>query len=47
MYSADYNRIVQFVLSDIECFAKLQEDPFYIEHIKPDHERFADTKKSK
>ncbi|GFF56581.1 hypothetical protein IFM46972_10554 [Aspergillus udagawae] len=47
IYTADYHCVVQFILPDIECFAKMQEDPFYIENIKPDHERFADTEKSK
>jgi hypothetical protein len=41
--TADYHCVAQFILPDNECFAKMQEDPFYIENIKPDHERFADT----
>ncbi|GFF74675.1 hypothetical protein IFM47457_03700 [Aspergillus lentulus] len=47
IHTADYHSVVQFILPDIECFAKMQHDPFYVENIKPDHERFADTEKSK
>lgn len=45
--SADYDCIVQVVMRDVEDFVRMKKDPFYMEHVMPDHERFADTKRSK
>ena len=44
---ADYDAIVQVVFEQVEDFARMKADPFYQKHIVPDHEAFADTKRSK
>ena len=44
---SDYDCIVQATFPDIECFVRLKKDPEYIAKCVPDHERFADTKRSK
>lgn len=45
--SADYDCIVQVVMRDVGDFVKMKKDPFYIEQVMPDHEKFADTTRSK
>lgn len=44
---ADYDCIVTMVFRDIQDFVNMKKDPYYIEHVGPDHEKFADTKRSK
>jgi hypothetical protein len=44
---ADYDCIVQIQFNDIQDFVKLKADPFYKSKVTPDHENFADTKRSK
>ena len=45
--TADYDCIVQCMFHDVADFVAMKKDPFYIEHVMPDHERFADTRRSK
>lgn len=44
---ADYDCIVQIQFRDIEQFIALKSDPEYKQTIFADHEKFADTKRSK
>ncbi|PMD57494.1 uncharacterized protein K444DRAFT_564907 [Hyaloscypha bicolor E] len=44
---ADYDCIVQATFRDIEDFVRMKADPFFREKVAPDHENFADTKRSK
>ncbi|RJE23788.1 hypothetical protein PHISCL_03873 [Aspergillus sclerotialis] len=44
---ADYDCIVQIVFRDIEDFLAMKADPEYQRLVVPDHEKFADTKRSK
>lgn len=44
---ADYDCIVQATFRDIEDFVRMKADPYYKEKVAPDHENFADTKRSK
>jgi hypothetical protein len=44
---ADYDCLVNIVFKDIEDFVRMKQDPYYIEKIMPDHENFADTKRSR
>lgn len=44
---ADYDCIVQIVFRDIEDFVAMKADPEYQKFVAPDHEKFADTKRSK
>lgn len=45
--SADYDCIVQCMFHDVQDFVRMKKDPFYVEHVMPDHEAFADTRRSK
>ncbi|KAI4127272.1 MAG: hypothetical protein LQ338_003276 [Usnochroma carphineum] len=45
--TADYDCVVQCVFRDVDDFVRMKADPFYMQHIMPDHERFADTTRSK
>lgn len=45
--SADYDCIVQCAFRDVGDFVSMKKDPLYLEQVMPDHERFADTKRSK
>ncbi|CAD6594291.1 MAG: hypothetical protein ASARMPREDX12_008593 [Alectoria sarmentosa] len=45
--SADYDCIVQCAFRDVGDFVRMKKDPLYLEQVMPDHERFADTKRSK
>jgi len=45
--TADYDCIVQCQFRDVEDFVRMKKDPFYLEQVMPDHERFADTQRSK
>ncbi|KAF1970610.1 hypothetical protein BU23DRAFT_556570 [Bimuria novae-zelandiae CBS 107.79] len=44
---ADYDSFVQAVFEDVECFVRMKADPYFIEVVGPDHENFADTKRSR
>ncbi|RJE19623.1 hypothetical protein PHISCL_08041 [Aspergillus sclerotialis] len=44
---ADYDCIIQIQFRDVQQFVQLKEDPEYQKIIAPDHERFADTKRTK
>lgn len=44
---ADYDCIVTAVFPDVENFIRMKADPLYIAYCIPDHEKFADTKRSK
>ncbi|QIW99245.1 hypothetical protein AMS68_004763 [Peltaster fructicola] len=44
---ADYDCFSQVVFEDLEGYKKMKSDPWYQEHLKHDHENFADTKRSK
>jgi hypothetical protein len=45
--TADYDCIVQAIFRDIADFVAMKKDPFFMEKVTPDHENFADTKRSK
>lgn len=44
---ADFDCFSQVVFEDIEDYKRMKKDPFYKEHLIPDHEVFADTKRSR
>lgn len=44
---ADYDAMIQIMFEKVEDFARLKADPFFIKHATPDHENFADTKRSR
>ena len=44
---ADFDCFSQVVFKDVEDYKKMKEDPWYKEHLVGDHEKFADTKKSR
>lgn len=44
---ADYDCFSQVVFSSLEDYKNIKKDPWYKEHLVGDHEKFADTKKSK
>jgi hypothetical protein len=44
---ADYDCIVQIQFRDVEQFTALKSDPEYRQTIFADHEKFADTKRTK
>ena len=44
---ADFDCFVQIQFRDIDEFVKMKADPFFKARITPDHENFADTKRSK
>ncbi|KAH8589375.1 EthD domain-containing protein [Bisporella sp. PMI_857] len=44
---ADYDCFSQVVFKDVEHYKAMKEDPWYKEHLVNDHEKFADTQKSK
>ena len=44
---ADYDCIIQVVFRDIKDFVRMKADPFFLEKVMPDHENFADTKRSR
>lgn len=43
----DYDCVVQCMFHDVQDFVNMKKDPFYMEHVVPDHEKFADTKRSR
>lgn len=44
---ADYDCIVTAVFPDVQNFVRMKADPFFIQRVMPDHENFADTKRSR
>ena len=44
---ADYDCIINATFPDIQNFLDMKADPFYKERVAPDHENFADTKRSR
>ncbi|KAF3399331.1 hypothetical protein DPV78_007052 [Talaromyces pinophilus] len=44
---ADYDCFSQVVFNSIEDYKRMKQDPWYREHLVGDHEKFADTKKSR
>ncbi|KAK3301747.1 EthD domain-containing protein [Chaetomium strumarium] len=44
---ADFDFFSQAVFQDIEGYWRMKQDPWYKEHLVGDHERFADTTRSK
>lgn len=44
---ADYDCIVQIVFENIDQFVQMKADPFFQKNLTPDHENFADTKRTK
>lgn len=44
---ADYDCIVSACFKNIDDFVRMKADPYYKEKVMPDHENFADTKRSK
>ncbi|RMJ24402.1 hypothetical protein PHISP_04740 [Aspergillus sp. HF37] len=44
---ADYDCIVQIVFRHVDDFVRLKQDPEYQRLVAPDHENFADTKRSR
>nr|ANM86411.1 hypothetical protein [Cladonia uncialis subsp. uncialis]AUW31244.1 hypothetical protein [Cladonia uncialis subsp. uncialis] len=44
---SDFDCFSQVVFSDLEDYKKLKDDPWYHDHLMGDHEKFADTRKSK
>lgn len=45
--TADYDCIVQATFRTIDDFVNMKSDPFFKEKVTPDHENFADTKRSR
>lgn len=43
---ASYDCCVQIVIPSIECFVRMKADPYFKQTVGPDHEKFADTRKS-
>lgn len=44
---ADYDAIIRIYFNDIESFVNMKADPYFLKSVAPDHENFADTKKSR
>ena len=44
---ADYDCIVNAVFPDAQNVVRMKADPIFIEQLVPDHENFADTKRSR
>ncbi|RFN54387.1 ethd domain-containing protein [Fusarium flagelliforme] len=44
---ADYDCFSQVVLKSIDDYKRMKEDPWYKKHLVGDHEKFADTKRSR
>lgn len=43
---ADYDCFIQISFDDVEDFVRLKADPYFMQKCTPDHENFADTKRS-
>jgi hypothetical protein len=44
---ADYDAFIQIFFDDVEDFARMKADPYFRSKVTPDHENFADTKRSR
>ena len=44
---ADYDTFSQCVFENLDGYKRMKEDPWYKEHLVGDHEKFADTKRTK
>ena len=44
---ADYDCFSQVVFRDIASYKAMKQDPWYKQHLQGDHEKFADTRRSK
>ncbi|KAG7287778.1 hypothetical protein NEMBOFW57_007293 [Staphylotrichum longicolle] len=44
---ADYDCFSQVVFESLESYKRMKQDPWYQEHLVGDHEKFADTKRSR
>lgn len=42
----DYDCFIQIMFDDVEDFVNLKADPHFLKNCTPDHENFADTKRS-
>ncbi|KAI9819845.1 MAG: hypothetical protein M1827_006414 [Pycnora praestabilis] len=42
----DYDCFSQAYFRDVDDFVRMKADPFFQKYVKPDHEKFADTKRS-
>lgn len=42
MRRLDFDGCGDFLMADISCFAKFQEDPYFLSEIIPDEQRFID-----
>lgn len=45
--NADYDCFVQAIFKDVEDFVRMKADPYWREVVAPDHEKFADTTRSR
>ena len=44
---ADYDCFSQVVFRSFEDYKRIKDDPWYKEHLVGDHEKFADTRRSR
>lgn len=44
---AEYDCFVQAIFKDVEDFVRMKADPYWREVVAPDHEKFADTTRSR
>ncbi|KAM5527614.1 hypothetical protein FOXYSP1_19976 [Fusarium oxysporum f. sp. phaseoli] len=44
---ADYDAIIQIMFDDVQDFVRVKADPFFQKSVTPDHEKFADTARSR
>ena len=44
---ADYDAFIQIFFDDVEDFVRMKADPYFQSTVTPDHENFADTKRSR
>lgn len=44
---ADYDAFIQIFFDDVEDFVRMKADPYFQSKVTPDHEKFADTKRSR
>ncbi|KAM3433054.1 hypothetical protein MY4824_006215 [Beauveria thailandica] len=43
---ADYDAFIQIFFDDVTDFVRMKADPYFLSKVAPDHENFADTKRS-
>ncbi|KAF8466316.1 hypothetical protein BDZ91DRAFT_725054 [Kalaharituber pfeilii] len=44
---ADYDAMISICFHDVQDFINMKKDPFFMQKVTPDHENFADTKRSR